>query len=276
MSLAPEPAGMAGPVEMPDIGLGTYKLRGDTCVEAVRTALDAGYSHVDTARMYGNEVDVGRGITASGVPRRKVFVATKVWHDSLGREALLDSARASRDDLGVDTLDLLYVHWPRDTYDPAETLPALAEARDRGLTRHVGVSNFTPDLLDEGGEYLDAPLLAHQVEMHPLCPQSALREYAAEAGHRLVAYCPVARGAVADVPEIVDVAEKHDATPAQVSIAWVLAKGAVPIPKSGTPAHIRENRRARTLDLDAADVERIDAVERRERLVDPADAPWNA
>lgn len=261
---------------MPPIGFGTYRLRGEDCVEAVRAALDAGYRHLDTARMYGNEAAVGRALAASDVPREDVFVATKVWQDSLGREALLDSARASRDDLGVEAVDLLYVHWPRDAYDPAETLPALDAARERGITRHVGLSNFTPDLLDEARERLDAPVRAHQVEMHPLCPQPELRAYAADAGHRLVAYCPVARDAVSGVDEVVAVAEKHDATPAQVSIAWLLAKGAVPIPKSGTPAHVRENLAARSVDLDADDVARIDAVDRRERLVDPADAPWNA
>ncbi|MFB6302007.1 MAG: aldo/keto reductase [Haloferacaceae archaeon] len=266
---------MAGPVEMPDVGFGTYRLQDETCVDAVRTALDAGYRHLDTARMYGNETAVGRGLRGSEVPRDDVFVATKVWHDSLERVSLLDSARASREALGVDTLDLLYVHWPRGTYDPAETLPALAEARDDGLTRHIGVSNFTPSLLHEAGDHLDAPVLAHQVEMHPLCPQAELRDYAADVGHRLVAYCPIARDAVSDVPEIVAVAEEYDATPAQISLAWVMAKGAVPIPKSATPANIRENLAARRIDLDADDVARIDAIDRRERLVDPADAPWN-
>ncbi|MFB6280524.1 MAG: aldo/keto reductase [Haloferacaceae archaeon] len=267
---------MPGPDEMPPVGFGTYRLRGEDCVAAVRAALDAGYRHIDTARMYGNESAVGRAIAASDVRREEVFVATKVWHDSLGREALLDSARASRDDLGVDTIDLLYVHWPRDTYDPAATLPALAEARERGLARHLGLSNFTPALLDEARDVLDAPVRAHQVEMHPLLPQAELRAYADDAGHRLVAYCPIARDAVSEVEEIAAVARKHDATPAQVAIAWALAKGAVPIPKSGTPAHIRENAAARRIDLDRDDVARIDAVDRRERLVDPADAPWNA
>ncbi|MFB6080522.1 MAG: aldo/keto reductase [Haloferacaceae archaeon] len=267
---------MPGPASLPDVGFGTYRLRGETCIAAVRTALAAGYRHLDTARMYGNEAAVGRGLAASEVPREEVFVATKVWHDGLGREALLDGARESRDALALDAIDLLYVHWPRGTYDPAETLPALAAAREEGIARHVGLSNFTPDLLDEAREHLDAPVLAHQVEMHPLWPQEDLRAYAADHGHRLVAYCPLARGAVTELPELRDVAEKHGATPAQVSIAWLLAKGAVPIPKSGTPAHVRENLRGRDLALDDEDVARIDGIDRRERLVDPADAPWNA
>ncbi|MFB6305048.1 MAG: aldo/keto reductase [Haloferacaceae archaeon] len=266
---------MPGPNEMPDVGLGTYKLRGQTCVDAVRTAIDAGYRHLDTARMYGNEESVGRGLAESDVPREEVFVATKVWSDSLGREDLLASARASRDALGVDTVDLLYVHWPRGTYDPEETLPALESAREAGLARHVGLSNFTPALLDEAREVLDAPVYAHQVEMHPLLPQTDLVAYAEAHDHRLVAYCPIARDAVSDVPAVREVAAKHDATPAQVSLAWLAAKGVVPIPKSGTAAHIRENLAALDVDLDEEDVARIDAVDRRERLVDPSDAPWN-
>lgn len=260
---------------MPDFGLGTYKLRGETCVDAVRTALDAGYRHLDTARMYGNEAAVGRGLAGSDVPREEVFVATKVWQDSLAPDDLLASARASREALGVDVIDLLYVHWPRGAYDPGATLPALDAAREEGIARHVGLSNFTPSLLDEAREVLDSPVHAHQVEMHPLLPQADLRAYAAEAGHRLVAYCPVARNAVSDVPAVVEVAEKHGATPAQVSLAWLLARGAVPVPKSGTPAHVRENIAARDLALDDEDLARIDAVDRRERLVDPSDAPWN-
>jgi diketogulonate reductase-like aldo/keto reductase len=203
-----------------------------------------------------------------------VTLATKVWRDSLGYEDLLESAERSVERLGVDAVDLLYVHWPLDTYDPTETLPALAETRDRGLARAVGLSNFTPALLDEALDRLGEPPAAHQVEMHPLCQQDELRAHAREHGYALVAYAPLARNAVADVPEIEAVAEKHGATPAQVALAWVLAKGAVPIPKAGSPEHIRENRSALDLSLDDGDVERIDGIDREERVVDFPGAPW--
>lgn len=262
---------------IPDIGFGTYELRGEACVEAVRTALDAGYRHLDTARMYGNEAAVGRALATSDVPREEVFLTTKVWRDALGYDDLLASARDAADALGVDAIDLLYVHWPMGDYDPEGTLPALDRLVEEGLIEHVGLSNFTPALLDEARAGLDAPVAAHQVEMHPLLPQRELRAYADEHDHRLVAYCPVARNDVADVPEVVAVAERHGITPAQASIAWVIAKGAVPIPRSGTPDHIRANLAAADVELTEEDVARIDGIDhsRHRRLVDPAGAPWN-
>jgi diketogulonate reductase-like aldo/keto reductase len=261
---------------IPDIGFGTYGLRGEECVDAVLTALDAGYRHIDTARMYGNEADVGRALAESDVPREDVLVATKVWRDALAYDDLLASAREAADALGVETIDLLYVHWPMGDYDPGETLPALDRLVDEGLVDRVGLSNFTPALLDEARDRLDAPVAAHQVEMHPLFPQDGLRAYADEHDHRLVAYCPLARTEVSDVREVVEVAERHGVTPAQASLAWVIEKGAVPIPRSGTPEHIRANLAATGVDLSADDVALIDGIDasHHRRLVDPAGAPW--
>ncbi|MFB6173781.1 MAG: aldo/keto reductase [Halobacteriales archaeon] len=263
--------------DLPRPGFGTWSITDpDRCAERVATALEAGYRHVDTAQMYDNEAYVGRGIRESAVPRGEVFLATKVHHRNCARENVLSTARASLDRLGMDSVDLLYVHWPRAAYDAADTLPAFDELRDAGAIDHVGLSNFTPALLDEAREVLDAPIFAHQVEMHPLLPQEELRNYAREHDHWLVAYCPLARGQVFDVPEIREVAEKHGATPAQVSLAWLLSKDrVVPIPQSSDPDHIRENVAARGLDLDPEDVERIDAIDREVRVVDPADAAWN-
>ncbi|MFB6194536.1 MAG: aldo/keto reductase [Haloplanus sp.] len=264
-------------LDLPRLGFGTYRLTDrDRCVTAVETALDAGYRHVDTAEYYGNEANVGAGIAASDVDRDDVVLASKVWRDRLGADAFLTSARERVDRLGVDTLDLLYVHWPLDTYDPEETLSALLDAREQGLTRHIGLSNFTPDLLDEAIDHLGEPPAAHQVEMHPLLPQETLWAHARRHDYWLVAYAPLARNAVADVPEVRTVAEKHDATPAQVSLAWALSKEHVAvIPKAGTPAHVRENYRALALELDEEDVERIDGIDRTERIVDFPNAPWN-
>ena len=264
-------------MDLPRLGLGTYKLTDrEECVEAVTTAVDAGYRHIDTAQMYDNEAYVGEGIAEAGVDREDLFVATKLDPSNLSREDAVETARASVDDLGLDYVDLLYVHWPQNTYDPDETLPALDELVDDGLVENVGLSNFRTDQLDEARERLDAPLFAHQVEMHPLLPQEELVSYAREHDHWLVAYSPVARGKVFDLPEIREVAEKHDATPAQVSLAWLLAKDNVAaIPKSATPDHIRENYGALDVDLDDEDVAKIDGIGDEERIVDPSDAPWN-
>jgi diketogulonate reductase-like aldo/keto reductase len=262
-------------MDIPRLGFGTYRLTDpEQCVSAVRTALETGYRHVDTAEYYENEASVGEGIAASDVDRSDVFLASKVWRDRLAYDDFLESARERVDLLGVDALDLLYVHWPMDTYDPEETLPALLEAREAGLTHGIGLSNFTPAGMDEAIDHLGEPPAAHQVEMHPFLPQDELRAHADRHDYQLVAYAPIARNAVADVPEMQDVAEKHGATPAQVSLAWVLAKGAVPIPKAGSPDHVRENYGALDLTLDDEDVARIDGIEREERIVDFPNAPW--
>jgi diketogulonate reductase-like aldo/keto reductase len=262
-------------MDLPDIGFGTYKLTGEACADAVETALDVGYRHVDTAQMYENEAAVGDGLARADVEREEVFVATKVWRDRLAYGDFVESTYRSLDRLGLDRLDLLYVHWPLETYDADETLRALDALYNEGKIDHVGLSNFTPELLAEARVKLDAPIYAHQVEMSPLCPQEELLADAREHGQRLVAYSPIARGSVTDVPEIREVADRRDATPAQVSLAWLMAKDVVPIPKAGSPDHIRENFAARELDLSSDDVARIDGIDRTERVVDFPNAPWN-
>ncbi|MFW6448273.1 MAG: aldo/keto reductase, partial [Halobacteriota archaeon] len=248
----------------------------DTCATAVRTAIEAGYRHIDTAEMYENEAPVGRGIERADVSRDELFVATKVNSPNLAYDDVLDHARQSRDRLGLDVVDLLYVHWPIRAYDPESTLAAFEDLHAEGVIRHVGVSNFTPALLAEAFELLSVPVAAHQVECHPYLPQDELRRHARDNGHRLVAYSPLAQGAVLDDPVIVEVAEAHEATPAQVALAWLRSKaGVVPIPRSSSPTHIRENLGALELDLDERAIERIDGIERRERVVDFPEAPWN-
>jgi diketogulonate reductase-like aldo/keto reductase len=248
----------------------------DECVTAVRTAVETGYRHVDTAQMYDNESYVGEALDGVDLDRDDLFVATKLDTDNLGYDDVIETARESCDRLGVETLDLLYVHWPLDSYDPTETLPALDELRDEGVIRHVGLSNFRPDQLDEANDHLDAPIFAHQVECHPLLRQDELREYAREDDHWLVAYCPIARGNVADVPELREVAEKHDATEAQVSLAWLLANDNVAaIPKAASEDHIVENYGALDVELDDEDVEKIESIDDEERIVDFDEAPWN-
>ena len=257
------------------LGLGTYRNDDPAqCAESVRTALEMGYRHVDTARIYGNEAAVGEGIAAADVDAEDVFVATKVWYSDLAYDDVVRSAEASRDDLDVETIDLLYVHWPAGTYDAEETLSAFADLRDDGVVEHVGVSNFEPDLVEEAVAACDAPIFANQVECHPLLPQEAVRAACDEHDVEVVAYAPIARGGVFDDPTIVEVAEEHDATPAQVSLAWLRAKGVTAIPKATGRGHIAENWASLGVDLDPEDVDRIDAIDGRRRLVDPSFGPW--
>jgi diketogulonate reductase-like aldo/keto reductase len=265
---------------LPQIGLGTYRMTDhDECVRAVETALDAGYRHVDTAQMYGNESFVGEALDrafSAGLDCGDVTVATKLDTDNTGYDDAVATARESRDRLGLDVVDLLYVHWPLNTYHPDETLPALDDLVGDGVVRAVGLSNFLPDQLETAIDRLDHRLAAHQVEMHPLLHQEELHRLAVDHGHYLVAYSPIARNRVADNPVLRDVAAAHDATPAQVSLAWLAGKeNVVPIPKASTPTHIRENLAATELELSAAEIDRIDAIDTEERVVDFASAPWN-
>lgn len=260
--------------ELPAPGLGTSGLEGEECVETVRAALEAGYRHVDTAQMYDNETEVGDALAAAEVDRESVFLATKVEPGSLGADDVLETARRSLDRLGVDRVDLLYVHWPIRAYEPASTLPAFDEAVDAGLTRNVGVSNFTPDLLREARDVLEAPLFAHQVECHPLLPQSELLAIAREADHHLVAYSPLAQGEILDHDVVASVADELGASPAQVALAWQLDRGVVPIPKARGD-HVAENLAAREVDLTDAARRRLDQVDAARRVVDPDVAPWN-
>ncbi|WP_336345715.1 aldo/keto reductase [Halalkalicoccus ordinarius] len=251
-------------MELPPIGLGTM---GIDDPETITRAIDLGYRHLDTAQIYENERVVGEGIARADVDRDELTVATKVWADSLAPEDVRRTTLESLDRLGLDSVELLYVHRPIEAYDPERTLPAFDALREEGLIEEVGVSNFTTEQLEEARTILDSPIVAHQVECHPLYRQRGLREYAREAGHVLVAYSPLAQGAVFDVPELREIAEKHDSTPAAVSLAWLAGlESVVTIPKASDEDHLEANLAARELELDEEDVTRIEKIDREEKL----------
>jgi 2,5-diketo-D-gluconate reductase B len=258
------------------LGLGTWRNTDpDECEESVRAALELGYRHVDTAQGYDNEEYVGDGIAAADVDREEVFLATKVATGNLAYDDVIESTEESLSKLGVDSVDLLYVHWPIRTYDAEETLAAFQELYDDGKIECVGVSNFGVRHLEEAAEILDAPVFANQVECHPYLQQDELRAYAREHDHWLVAYSPLARGAIFEDPVLNEIAEKHGATVAQISLAWLLSlENVVAIPKA-RGEHIEQNWAAREIDLDETDRERIADLDRGERQVDFEDAPWN-
>lgn len=263
---------------LPEIGLGT--MRYDTeadCIRSVETAIEMGYRHIDSAQKYENEVEVGKAIAQSSVSRDEITLATKVEEHHLAPEDVLQTADESLDRLGVDYVDILYVHWPAFTYDATETLEAFNTLVEEGKTRHVGLGNFTPDLLEEAAEILDEPIFAVQVEMHPLLPQRELVEYVQDNDMYLVAYCPMMRGDIFDQPELQEIAADAGLPIAQLSLAWLRTKENVrPIPKATGEDHLRENFEAGAIDLDPEIVERIDAIDREHRVVDPPEkGPWN-
>ena len=272
-SLAPEDVPRAN--GMPMLGLGTWQNDDPTdCARSVETALNMGYRHVDTAQIYGNEEAVGEGIANADVDREDVFLATKVWTDNLAYDDVIESTEESLEKLGVESVDLLYVHWPSGEYSPEETLRAFDELYDEGRIDRIGVSNFQPEHVETAVEYTEAPVFANQVELHPLLPQEELREACAEHDVEVVAYSPLARGEVFDVPELEEIADEHGVSAAQVSLAWLREKGVTAIPKATSEDHIDDNWDSLRLELEPEDIERIDAIDRTDRQVDPDFAPW--
>jgi len=247
-------------MDLLSVGLGTM---GVDDPSVVATALDAGYRHVDTAQIYDNEAVVGDGL--GGVDRDSLTVATKLWTDSLAADAVRESTERSLARLGLDRVDLLYVHRPRGGYDPATTLPALEAVRAAGLADHVGVSNFILDQLRTASEYLD--IAAHQVEFHPFFRDESLLDHAQREGYPLVAYSPLAGGLVFEDPTIRAVAQAHDTTAAAVAIAWVTSyDNVVAIPKASSREHLAANLAATDLELTDDDIARIESIEREQEL----------
>lgn len=250
------------------LGIGTwYPDQREKCIDSVLSALERGYRHVDTAQQYGTEEYVGEAIGRSSVSREDINVATKVRPRNLEYDRIIETTKESLDELGLKTIDLLYVHFPLKAYDAEETLAAFNELHEQGYVKNVGLSNYSVELLDEAIDILDAPLFAHQVEMHPLLQQDHLLEHAQEHDYWLVAYRPLIGGKVTEIEPIVEIAEEHDATPGQVTLAWLLSKDRVAVIPKATGNHIAENWAARNLELTAEDINKIDAIDREERTV---------
>jgi 2,5-diketo-D-gluconate reductase B len=275
---------MAAPIlettrlRIPRIGLGTWQLRGADAQRAVEGAIGLGYRHIDTAAMYGNEEPVGAGIAACGLPREEIFLTTKVWWTELAPDALRASAEASLKRLATPYADLILIHWPAQGMDLAASLTALARLQQDGLARAVGVSNFPPGLLRQALALGIAPIAALQVECHVYLWQEALAALCRQHGLALTAYSPIAKSQVNDDPVMQAIAARHDATPVQVALAWLLAQeNVVAIPKSGRAEGQRDNLAAAALRLDAADMAAIAALAKDRRLVNPDFAPdWAA
>ena len=265
--------------DLPQIGLGTYSEDNrKQWTSNIRTALEVGYKHIDTAQVYGNEHYIREGIKTSDVSRNDLFLATKTVHHDVpsSPKDVDDAIDGCLNRLNVEQVDLLYVHWPSGIYEHEKILPKFNKAYQEGKTRHIGLSNFTPELINEAEERLDVSIAAHQVEMHPLLPQKENLEYAQDQDHWLVAYSPLAKGKVFEVIEIQEVAKKHKISPAQVSLAWLLSKDNVAVvPKASSRKHMYDNLNAKSITLDRDDLELIDSIDRKERVVNPPYGPWH-
>ena len=257
---------------VPSFGLGTFRLKGQTVIDSVRDALDLGYRAIDTAQIYGNEAEIGQAIAESGVPREQLYLTTKIWIAQFKHDDLLASLRESLRKLRTGQVDLTLIHWPspNDAVPMAEYLGALAEAKAQGLTREIGVSNFTIGLTRQAIEVLGAEAIAtNQIEISPYLQNRKLTGYLREQGIRATSYMTLAYGEVLKDPVITAIAARHDATPAQVALAWALRLGYAVIPSSTRRANLESNLGALQLALDEADMAQIATLDRGHRLANP-------
>jgi 2,5-diketo-D-gluconate reductase B len=247
--------------QVPSLGLGTYRLTGDACERAVQRALGMGYTHIDTAQMYGNEAEVGRGIEDSGVDRGEIFLTTKVWPSDFAHDRVISKTRESLKKLRTDYVDLLLMHWPGDGVPLGETLGAMRELQDEGGVLRIGVSNFSPSLVQEATEH--AEIFCNQVQYHPYRSQDALLEQAQEMNYLLTAYTPLSRGGVQDDATLKEIGEAHGKTATQVTLRWLVQQENVSaIPKATGEEHLEENLDVFDFELSTEEMDRVFSLSR--------------
>lgn len=266
-------------MKMPNLGMGTFRLKGKEAYNSVQMALEEGFRHIDTAQMYGNEAEVGQAIADSGVAREELFVTTKIHMDNMGKDDFLPSVKESLEKLQLEYVDLLLIHWPSPANGDGmnEYLGELLKAQDQGLTLNIGVSNFTIDLLRKAESIVPkGRLVNNQVEVHPYLQNGQLRDFADTIGVHITGYMPFAVGKVLKDAELQRIADKHKASPAQVVIAWALQQGITVIPSSTKRENLQDNIFALKIELDEEDIAAITALDCGDRQVDPDFAPaWD-
>jgi 2,5-diketo-D-gluconate reductase B len=267
----------ANGARIPAIGLGTWELRGRTCARLVEQALRLGYRHIDTAQVYENESEVGEGLRASGVNRDDVFVTTKVWTTHFAPNDLERSARESLARLRLTEVDLLLLHWPNPRIPLQETLGALAHVKKLGMSRHIGVSNFTVALIEEAVAASPEPLVCDQVEYHPYLDQTKVRQACAENGMALVAYSPVAKGRIKNDKALARIGENYRKTAAQVCLRWLVQQNVAAIPRTSKIERLSENIEIFDFELSGEEMRQISAMgSAKARLTDFGFAPkWD-
>jgi 2,5-diketo-D-gluconate reductase B len=264
-------------ISMPKLGLGTFRMQGDTCRAAVESALSIGYRHIDTAEMYGNEEPIGAALAAARLPRGELHVTTKVWHENLSPDAIRRSFDASLTKLRLDHVDLYLVHWPSKAANWGAVFETLMTLKQEGRTRAIGVANFTTALLKIAVEDIKAPIACNQIEYHALLDQSKVLAYLNAKSIPLVAYCPLAQGRIASDEVLAEIGAKHNATAAQVALKWLLDQdGVAAIPKASRRESQQANLDALKITLDDADRNKIAALPKDRRCVNPGFAPaWD-
>lgn len=259
-------------IEIPQLGFGVFQIPPSETQEAVEWALAAGYRHIDAAAAYRNETGVGAALKAVGLPREDVFVTTKLWNSQQGHDTTLAAFEASLDRLGLDHVDLYLIHWPVPSADLcADTWRAFERILGEECARTIGVSNFRVEDIERLEVEADVRPTVNQIELHPRLQQAKLRSFHADWGIATEAWSPLAQGRLLSDPTIAAIGRSHDKTPAQAILRWHLQLGNVVIPKSATPARIRENIELFDFELSEAEMDEFARLERGERIgPDPA------
>lgn len=257
---------------IPALGLGTFRLKDEVVIASVKTALELGYRAIDTAQIYENEAAVGQAIEESGVARDELFITTKIWIENLSKDQLIASLKESLQKLRTDYVDLTLIHWPspNDAVAVEEFMPALLEAKTLGLTRQIGISNFTIPLMERAIAAVGAEHIAtNQIELSPYLQNRKVVEWAAEHGIHVTSYMTLAYGHALKDEVINAIAAKHNATPAQVILSWAMGEGYAVIPSSTKRENLASNLLAQDLHLDEDDRQAIAGLECNDRLVNP-------
>lgn len=266
-------------IAMPDLGAGTFRLKGEEAYNSVAMALEAGYRHIDTAQYYANEEQVGAAIADSGIARGEIFLTTKIWMDKFGKDVFLPSIRQSLADLQVEYVDLLLIHWPLKDNKVAmsDYLASLKEVKALGLAKQIGISNFTVAQMQQAIDILGTDVIyTNQVEVHPYLQNRKVVDFCRDNGIIVTGYMPFAYGDVLKDEAIVRIAGKHQATPAQTVLAWMRQNAFVTIPSSTKRANIESNLKASEVVLDGEDMAAIAELDRNHRLANPDFAPeWD-
>ncbi len=264
-------------VRIPQIGLGTMTLKEDVCVQAVKTALQAGYRHIDTAAFYGNEKENGEGLRASGIKREDVFLCTKVRENNLTPENFVKSLDQSLANLQLPYVDLLLIHWNNKDIPFSVSIPSLCKAKKDGKAKHIGVANFTTKMLDDAWAVTTEPLVCNQIEMHPFINQDKVVAASRKHGMAVVAYCPIARGKLDGADALERIGKAHNKSAAQVSLRYLVQMGVCAIPRSASPDHIKANLDVfdfNLSDAEMAELKKLNATNMR--VVSPPHAPvWD-
>ena len=257
---------------VPQFGLGTFRLTGDTVIESVKTALEVGYRAVDTAQIYGNETEVGQAIELSGINRHDLFLTTKIWTENYSAEKLIPSLKESLHKLKTDTVNLTLIHWPAPSTGAniTELMQNLLEAKQQGLTEHIGISNFNIELTQQAIESIGLENIAtNQIELSPYLQNHKLVDFLQAQNIDVTSYMTLAYGKVLNDPVLMHIAQQHQVSTAQISLAWALQRGFAVIPSSTKREHLMSNLKAQEIQLSSEEMMEITQLDRNQREVNP-------